>query len=215
MTIETKDMIADRYERPATIPVWDIVVRLIHWTLVASVAYEFLFMAGTKSHNYVGYLILALIVFRIIWGFVGSYYARFGEFVKAPSVTLSYLVDIRRGTPRRYVGHNPAGAAMILVLLLMVSASALTGWALRTDALWGERWIEILHEYLSYATLLFIAAHVCGVIVASLQHRENLTKAMITGRKYKPRASRKPDESDDYWPQIQTLTGHQDKTVQD
>ena len=173
------------YERPASIPVWDFVVRLFHWTLVASIAYEFLFMAGTKSHNYVGYFILALIGFRIIWGFVGSYYARFSEFVKAPSVTFSYLVDIGRGTPRRYIGHNPAGAAMIMMLLLTVSASALTGWALRTDALWGVRWIEILHEYLSYATLVFIAVHVCGVIVASFHHRENLTKAMIAGRKDK------------------------------
>jgi cytochrome b len=185
MTIETKNIVAGRRERPATIPVWDSIVRLFHWTLVASISYEFLFVAGTRSHNSVGYLILVLVVFRVIWGFSGSYYARFGEFVKAPSVTLSYLIDIGRGTPRRYIGHNPAGAAMVIVLLLMVSATALTGWALRTDALWGERWIEILHEYLAYATLVFIAAHVCGVVVASFQHRENLTKAMITGRKDK------------------------------
>jgi len=178
-------METNRDQRFVSIPVWDIGVRLFHWMLVTLVAYEFLFMAGTWAHNTIGYVILVLIGFRVIWGFVGSHYARFSEFMKAPSVTLRYLVDISRGTPAPCIGHNPAGAAMIVVLLSMVSATSLTGWALRTDALWGEKWIETLHETLAYATLLFIAVHVCGVIVASLQHRENLTKAMITGRKEK------------------------------
>ena len=172
-----------RATRAPAIKVWDIAVRMFHWSLVGAMAYEFLAEEGTATHNGVGYAILGLIGFRLVWGFVGSRHARFSDFVPSPGAALRYALDILKGHPRRYIGHNPAGAVMVIALLLMVAATAGSGWAMTTDALWGEEWIEELHEGLANATLVLIGLHVLGVIAASWQHRENLVKAMITGRK--------------------------------
>lgn len=168
---------------PVAIRVWDPAVRLFHWSLVAGMAVEFLAEAGTDLHEAVGYGLLGLVALRVLWGFVGSRHARFADFVTGPRAVLGYLGAVIRGHPRRYVGHNPAGGAMVLALLALVLATGGTGWAMTTDALWGEEWIEEIHEVLADATLVFIAAHVAGVVLASLQHRENLVAAMITGRK--------------------------------
>lgn len=172
-----------RAMRASSIKVWDIAVRVFHWSLVGAMAYEFLAEEGTAFHNGVGYFILALIGVRVVWGFIGSKHARFADFVTSPVTTARYVLDILRGHPRRYIGHNPAGALMVLALIVMVTATAGSGWAMTTDALWGQEWIEDLHEGLANATLVLIGLHVLGVIMASWQHRENLVKAMITGRK--------------------------------
>ena len=176
-------MVAGRAMRPATIRVWDPLVRLFHWSLVGAMAYEFLFAPGTFTHNAIGYAILGLIAVRILWGLIGPRHARFRDFVTTPAATLSYVTEIVRGHPRRYIGHNPAGAMMVLALMLAVTATAASGWAMTTDALWGSEWIEELHEVLAYGTLALIVLHVLGVIAASWQHGENLVKAMVTGRK--------------------------------
>lgn len=146
-------------------------------------AYEMLAEAGTDTHEFVGYGLLALIAVRIVWGFIGTKHARFSDFVTNPIVSMAYVKDIVVGHPKRYLGHNPAGAAMVLLLLIAVCSTAGTGWAMTTDALWGEEWIEELHEISAYGTIVLVAGHVIGVIVASIQHRENLLRAMITGRK--------------------------------
>ena len=172
-----------RVTRPQTMKVWDIAVRLFHWSLVAAIACEFAFRAGTAIHNSVGYIVLGLIAFRLLWGFAGTSHARFADFVKSPTETLAYVWSILRGHPPRYVGHNPAGGAMVLALIAMAALTAGSGFAMTTDALWGEEWIEELHEGVANFTLVLIVAHVLGVIVASWQHRENLVKAIITGRK--------------------------------
>ncbi|MDE4063648.1 cytochrome b/b6 domain-containing protein [Phaeobacter gallaeciensis] len=174
---------AGRDQRPSTIKVWDPLVRIFHWSLVAGMAYEMLAEAGTDVHEFVGYGLLALVAVRIIWGFIGTKHALFSDFVTNPIDTVAYLKDIVVGHPKRYLGHNPAGAAMVLLLLIAVSGTAGTGWAMTTDALWGEEWIEELHEICAYGTIVLVAGHVIGVIVASVQHRENLLRAMITGRK--------------------------------
>jgi len=181
--VKQAELVAGRVTRPQTVRVWDLAVRTFHWLLVAAMAYEFTFEAGTFVHNAIGYCVLALVVARIVWGFVGSRYARFSEFVKSPAATISYGWEILRGHPPRYVGHNPAGAAMVLTLLFMVALTASTGWAMTTDALWGTQWIEDLHEGAAHVTLGLIVLHVLGVVLASWQHRENLVKAMLTGRK--------------------------------
>ncbi len=172
-----------RIARPTTILVWDIFVRLSHWSLVATMAYELIARAGTATHEYLGYGILAALALRIIWGFIGSKHARFTDFVKSPTVTLQYVREIFSGHPRRVLGHNPAGAAMVLALLFMVAATATSGWAMTTDALWGAEWIEELHEVSANLTIVLIFTHVVGVILASWQHKENLIFSMITGRK--------------------------------
>ena len=174
---------ADRTMRPATVAVWDRAVLVFHWALVGTMGYEFVAEAGTAWHENLGYGLLGLLGFRLIWGFVGTRYARFRQFVVGPRAALAYVRAIKQGHPARYIGHNPAGAVMVLGLMVMIAATAGTGWAMTTDALWGTAWIEILHRVCAYATLAMIVAHVGGVVLASVQHRENLVFAMITGAK--------------------------------
>jgi cytochrome b len=172
--------------RPDTVRVWDPFVRLFHWSLVAGMGWELVAEAGTEAHEIVGYGLLALVALRVAWGFVGSRHARFADFVTGPARVFGYLRAIAHGHPARYLGHNPAGGAMVLALLAMVAATGGTGWAMTTDALWGAEWIEELHETLADLTTALIAVHVAGVVLAALQHRENLVLAMITGRKPAP-----------------------------
>ena len=174
---------AGRAMRPALIPVWDPMVRLFHWSLVGIMAYEFLGEAGDVTHRTLGYVSLGLIAFRVLWGFVGGKHARFSDFMKSPLAVFSYVKSIVTGHPERYVGHNPAGGAMVIALLVMVALVGGSGYAMRTEALWGQEWIEELHEGLANSMILFIAAHVAGVIAASIQHKENLVRSMVTGKK--------------------------------
>lgn len=150
---------------------------------------------------------------RLAWGLVGSRHARFAQFLKGPGETLAYLGDMTRGRERRYLGHNPAGAAMIVALLFTLSGTAFTGWlmaepdslAMLPDMLqilapaWAdedgdeysergaaEGALEEAHETLANLMLLLAALHVGGVVLASFRHHENLARAMVTGEKRAP-----------------------------
>ena len=174
---------AGRTERPATVRVWDPLVRLFHWVLVISFTTAWLNTENKTLHKGAGYVVLALIAVRLIWGFVRSRHARFRDFVPRPQVLLAYLKSLRSGRPRRYLGHNPAGGAMILLLLTMLILTAGSGWLSTTDAFWGIGWVETLHAAAANLTVVLVFAHVAGVVFSSLAHRENLVLAMITGRK--------------------------------
>jgi cytochrome b len=174
---------AGRIERPATIRVWDPLVRLFHWSLVISFTVAWLNTEGKDLHQGAGYLVLALVAVRLIWGIVGSRHARFRDFVPRPKELLAYLKSLPSGHPRRYLGHNPAGGVMIVLLLAMLILTGGSGWLETTDAFWGIVWVENLHAALANLTVVLVFAHVAGVVFSSLAHRENLTLAMITGRK--------------------------------
>jgi cytochrome b len=167
--------------------VWDPLVRIFHWTLVICIAVAWITDHSSEAiHQSAGYTAAALVSVRLIWGFIGSPYARFRQFVRAPSVVRNYLAAIARGDEARYVGHNPAGGAMIVVLLTAIAATAISGWLMTTDTFYGEDWVEAVHSTSAYLTLALIALHVAGVLLASLRHHENLVRAMITGRKRQP-----------------------------
>jgi cytochrome b len=170
-----------------TVNVWDRPVRLFHWGLAGSIGLCWLTADEVQSlHEAAGYAAASLIGLRLVLGVSGTPYARFSQFVQSPKRTLAYAVDVVRHRDRRYLGHNPLGAAMVTLLLLMVGAIALTGWMQTTDAYWGIEWVEDTHETLAKLLLLAIAFHVIGVVHASLRHHENLVLAMITGRKRAP-----------------------------
>ncbi|MEO6298615.1 MAG: cytochrome b/b6 domain-containing protein, partial [Paracoccaceae bacterium] len=124
-----------------------------------------------------------LIFVRLAWGLGGTRYARFRQFVRSPIAVLGYLNDIRLGRERRYVGHNPAGGAMVLALMLTMAVASLSGWMMTTDAYFGDDTVQAVHSLDVHGMLLLIALHVGGIILASLRHHENLIRAMITGRK--------------------------------
>ncbi|MDZ4136020.1 MAG: cytochrome b/b6 domain-containing protein [Paracoccaceae bacterium] len=192
--------------------VWDPAVRLFHWALVASFAVAWLTADEIKDlHIWAGYAVAALIAFRLIWGLIGPRYARFSQFVTGPGAMIAYFGRVLRGTEPRYLGHNPAGAAMVVAMLIALSVTSWTGWmmtgtapqAMQTtgvatqsyagddddgddEARGGSEVFEGLHEGAANLMLLFVLLHVGGVILASRKTRENLAKSMITGTKRSP-----------------------------
>jgi cytochrome b len=197
---------------PDEVKVWDPIVRLGHWSLVVLFAVAYLSgeIEVETLHAWAGYAILGIVLFRILWGFVGTRHARFADFVFGWRTTMAYARSLLRARPRHYLGHNPLGGWMVLALLvtlLLVSWSGLELYAdegkgplagARTtlvapaqangkedreredegDSLW-----EDVHELLANFCLLLVALHIGGVLVSSLLHRENLVRAMITGKK--------------------------------
>ena len=181
---EQKTAISGEHQSPDMVRVWDIVVRVFHWSLVAIFAAVWLTSDDfVWLHKILGYGVLILIAVRLVWGFIGGKYARFSEFVKSPGTVISYLKDMKNGRERRYLGHNPAGGAMIIMLLLALLVTGITGWMSTTDAYWGIRWVEEVHEFSADVCIVLVVGHVLGVIYASRKHGENLVKAMITGLK--------------------------------
>jgi cytochrome b len=163
--------------------VWDPLVRLFHWSLAACTFGAFLVEEGDTAHRFLGCTALGLVAFRLLWGVVGSRYARFGDFVRGPRAVIAYLRERLSGRSQRRLGHNPAGAVMVLLLLAGVFAVGLTGWMQTLDAFWGAEWLEDVHEALAYGLLAFVAVHVLAAIVESVHYRENLVAAMFHGRK--------------------------------
>jgi cytochrome b len=199
---------------PNEIRVWDPVVRIFHWSLVA--AFTIAWLTGeeeSRLHELAGYAVIGLVLIRVAWGFVGTQYARFRDFIYPPSTVLAYARDILAGKSKRYLGHNPLGGMMVIALLLSLLAASITGLVLQgaekgtgpfaaittrtsvtlpavisravaddDDEGANEAWKE-LHEFFANLSLLLVALHIAGVIIGSLVHRENLVRAMFTGRK--------------------------------
>lgn len=175
---------ADRAARSALVKVWDPLVRIFHWSLAL------LFAAAWYSggiwdapHLWTGYAVFALVLARVVWGFIGSRHARFSDFVRGPATTMGYMVNMVRMRAPRYLGHNPAGGAMVVALLAMILVICASGMMMTTDAFWGVEWVDDLHETASTIALVLVGLHVGGVILAGIEHGENLVRAMFTGRK--------------------------------
>lgn len=169
---------------PPTALVWDLPVRLFHWLMVLSFTGAYL-TAETERwrlvHVTLGYTMVGLVGFRVVWGLVGSRYARFSSFVRGPKAVARYLRSLVAGRPERHLGHNPAGALAIVALLGLTVAIGVSGWSVYNDI--GGEWSEELHELAANTMLAVIGLHIAGVLLSSLLHRENLTASMITGRK--------------------------------
>lgn len=212
------------------VTVWDPLVRIGHWLLVAGFAVAYVTSGPPPQlHVWAGYLVGAIVLLRVVWGFAGPPHARFRNFVHSPGEIFSYLRDLPRRRARRHLGHSPAGGAMAIALLLGLALTAGTGLLAygeekgagplaflfpappvpaaadlplfpslddaepvlqpgagqaagdRSRSRFGE-----LHELFGNLTLLLIVLHICGVVLASFAHRENLVRAMISGRKRAP-----------------------------
>ena len=199
----------------ANVRVWDPLVRVFHWGLVA--AFALAWITGDESqglHNWAGYAAAALIAVRIAWGFIGTPYARFTQFVHGLGRVGGYLGDVLHRREARYIGHNPAGGLMILLILVTMSGTAFTGWLMVDPARQamlpmmpefvaaayadedgvegvirsggGGDAIEEVHEVLANVMLFLVVLHLAGVLLASIRHRENLARAMVTGDKRAP-----------------------------
>lgn len=168
----------------STILVWDLPVRVFHWLMVGSFAIAWVSAESERwraLHVTMGYTMAALVAFRVVWGLIGTRHARFAAFVRGPRAVARALRAMLRGEPEPSVGHNPIGALAIVALLALTLVTAASGWA--ADAAWGGHFVEEAHEALAHALLLVAGVHLTGVVLGSWLHRENLVRAMITGRK--------------------------------
>jgi cytochrome b len=165
------------------IRVWDRVVRLVHWSVVLLVFANFLNESGSDWHRYGGYLAGGLVIMRIVWGFISSGYARFTRWWPGLRAISNYARAVAAGKAPRYIGINPLGASMAVLIWALLGLLALTGWMMSLDALWGEEWLEQMHAAIAYGLLVCVAIHIVAVVVMSLRHRENLPLAMLTGKK--------------------------------
>lgn len=168
----------------ASTPVWDLFVRIFHWGLVTCVVLnQFVLEDGKAAHEWAGYTASALVLARIVWGFVGSRHARFSDFFPTPGRLARHFQALRRGEHPSYLGHNPLGALMMLALMALVLALGVTGWMQTTDAYFGEEWLMELHEFLAHALLVAAGLHAAAAIVMGRLERVRLVRAMVTGTK--------------------------------
>ena len=186
----------NRSNAPREVYVWDPFVRLFHWTLVIAftVAYILTDEDVLKVHVWAGYVVGALVVARVIWGFVGPEHARFTDFVYSPGASLRYVRDLVLFRAERHLGHSPGGGAMVVTLLLFLALTVITGLMVyggdqQAGPLagmftkeFGESF-EGVHELIANITLALVLAHISAVILASFVFQENLPRAMFTGYK--------------------------------
>ncbi len=178
--------------------VWDLPVRITHWLLVLAVLGSYvsykLGLAYFKYHVWCGYAVLVLAAFRILWGVVGTRHARFASFVRPPAATLRHAAQLARGKARRYAGHNPLGAWMVLALLGMLLAQGLSGLFSNDEiASTGPLYAYVsnasslkltsLHRLLFDGIAIAIGLHVAAVLAYQLLKKDQLIRAMFTGHK--------------------------------
>ena len=174
--------------------VWDLFVRIFHWTLVAAFSIAYLTEDPLVVHVWAGYVVGALVATRVIWGFIGRKHARFSDFIYSPAGGLRYMRDLISFRAKRYLGHSPGGGTMVLALLIFLAATVVTGLVVyggdqQAGPLSGMfsketgEAVEELHELIANITLAVIFFHIAGVALASFAHHENLLRAMITGYK--------------------------------
>jgi len=169
---------------PTKILVWDVPTRVFHWSLAVSFFGAFLTADSERLrdvHVVLGYTAFGLIAFRVIWGLIGTRYARFSSFVQGPAAVFAYLKSLLIMRPQHYVGHNPIGGWVIVALLAMGLLSGVTGYTSYSEI--GGEWLEELHEGAAEVMLNLVFLHIAGVVVSSLLHRENLVRAMFSGFK--------------------------------
>ena len=180
------------------IKVWDPLIRTFHWVLAASFFIAYLSEDDLLTlHVWTGYIVGAAIIVRFFWGFIGTRHARFNDFVTPPKVALQYLKDTLAFKARRYIGHNPAGGFMIVLMIVSLLLTTITGIAVygagehagpmaslfASNGKFWEKFFENIHEFFANFSMLLVFIHVCGVALESLIHRENLVRSMINGMK--------------------------------
>ena len=191
---------SDQPKTLQAVKVWDLPTRLFHWTLVALMIAQWLTAEQSSTmdwHVWGGYAVLALVLFRLVWGFVGSETARFADFMRGPSAALDYFKALRRGETPHYFGHNPMGAWSIVALLTLLLIQAGTGLFANDDILiegplyaWVSKgtsdWLTTIHKLNFNLLLLVIAIHLSAVLFYLLVKHENLIHPMLSGLKQSP-----------------------------
>lgn len=164
--------------------VWDFATRLFHWLLVLFVV--ICFFTGEDEglifavHAYAGFIVLMLLVFRAGWGIAGSRHSLFWDFIFSWPTVWRYTKSLLRFRPEHYVGHNPLGGWMVVLMLILLAAATLSGFLVVAS---GARWLDDFHEASGSLMQVLVLAHIAGVLVGQILVGEKLVQAMITGRK--------------------------------
>jgi cytochrome b len=187
------------------VPVWDLPVRVFHWAIVVLVGASWFTqeMEWMALHFLCGYTMIALLLFRLAWGFVGSDTARFARFLKNPLSALRYLAKFHRREPDLQIGHNAAGGWMIVAILLLLAVQAGTGLCANDDVssegplahIVGKQWSDFLSHIHSVNFVLIeiaIVLHIAAIGAYGLLKRQNLLRPMMTGRKRLPAGTQAP-----------------------
>ena len=173
------------------VKVWDILVRITHWTVAAGIIANLLFTEdGSDLHVYVGYTVVGLVVLRLLWGLIGTRYARFTNFFPTPIRLKRHMSDLSvRRVDEQHLGHNPLAAIMMLSLWAVIIGLGITGYLMETDffshiqLLGNKDVLEEIHELLANSLYLLVPLHIIAAIAMSYWQRQNLIKSMITGKK--------------------------------
>ncbi len=181
-----------------TISVWDIPVRLFHWSLATSILMLFITAQiggnAMEWHKKIGYFVIGLILFRVVWGFVGSYHARFKNFVRAPATVIAYAKKLFKKDSTHYVGHNPMGGLSVVALIASVGFQTVTGLFSNDDILLEGPYANLvskafsdqmtkLHHLNSDFILILVGLHLCAIAFYTMFKKEQLIEAMLTGKK--------------------------------
>jgi len=192
-------------ERTHPIRVWDAPTRLFHWGIVVLLGVSWLTesIGAMQLHFLCGYTIIALLLFRLVWGFLGSETSRFSRFLKSPIAALRHLAHLHRREPDTEIGHNAAGGWMVLVMLVLLAVQAATGLCANDDGategplfnyVGKDRsdWLSHIHSVNFTLIQIAVALHVLAIIAYAVLKRHDLVRPMITGRKYLPAGIRAP-----------------------
>lgn len=166
-----------------SVRVWDLAVRLTHWSVAALVLWDLIEDSGGPLHRAAGYAAAGLVMFRLLWCVIGSEPARLTAWLPTPSRISADIRALIARRPVRHLSHTPLGGLVMLAMWALILALAITGWLSRLDAFWGEDWPKDVHAALARILLALIVVHVTAAIVMSLIHKENLIAAMFTGKK--------------------------------
>ena len=181
------DSIINSPDIPKTrqVKVWDILVRVTHWTVATGIIANLLFTEdGSDLHAYVGYTVVGLVVLRLLWGLVGTRYARFTNFFPTPTRLKRHLsaLSVRR-VDEQHLGHNPLAAIMMLSLWAVIIGLGITGYLMEAEIFGNADLLEEVHELLANSLYLLVPLHIIAAIAMSYWQRQNLIKSMITGKK--------------------------------
>lgn len=179
-----------------SILVWDPVVRLTHWSVAALVLWDLYEDSGGPLHRNLGYAAACLVVVRMVWGVIGSGAGNFRAWMPTRRGIAAYLKAAAAGRPPRHLSHSPLGAMMMLTLWIFILALAFTGWLSRLDRFWGEDGPKDVHAILAYVLMALVGVHVAAAFFMSWLHKENLTLAMVTGRKPAQQEDGRPTDAE-------------------
>jgi cytochrome b len=181
-----------------SIQVWDIPTRLFHWILVGLLIFSFITgkigLTAMRYHEWSGFAILVLVVFRLVWGFIGGQHSRFSNFVKGPAAVIRYASSLLRKDSKPHIGHNPLGGWSILALLASLLIQVGTGLFANDDILTEgplyamvskqiSDWLTGIHHLNQKLLIVLVLIHIAAVFYYLIAKRQNLIKPMISGNK--------------------------------